>query len=176
MRRLGYFAVSIVLTLALIFGVRSFANMIFNAKPPEKPAIEIPPLREAKQQAPKQAAAGGGEKAEVQQAAATPDPKRGKKVFNKCKACHFADQQKNKVGPYLLGVVGRPVASVEGFKYSDAMKAKASELGTWTEENLMKFLADPKGVVPGTKMGFAGLKKEQDRKDVIAYLKELAGK
>ena len=175
MRRLGYFAVSIVLTLALVFGVRSFANLIFNAKPPEKPAIEIPPLREAKQEAPKQAA-GGGKTAEAQQtaAAAGPDPKRGKKVFNKCKACHFADQKKNKVGPHLLGVVGRPVASVEGFKYSDAMKAKAAEFGTWTEENLMKFLADPKGVVPGTKMGFAGLKKEQDRRDVIAYLKELA--
>ena len=71
-------------------------------------------------------------------------------------------------------MVGRPVASVEGFKYSDAMKAKAAEFGTWTEENLMKFLADPKGVVPGTKMTFAGLKKEQDRRDLIAYLKELA--
>ncbi len=177
MRRLGYFAVSIVLTLALIFGVRSFANMIFNAKPPAKPAIEIPPLREAKKEAPKQEATAGNEKkAETQQAAAAagPDPKHGKKVAAKCKACHFLDQKKNKVGPYLLGVVGRPVASVEGFKYSDAMKAKAAEFGTWTEENLMKFLADPKGVVPGTKMTFAGLKKEQDRRDLIAYLKELA--
>ena len=177
MRRLGYFAVSIVLTLALIFGVRSFANMIFNAKPPARPAVEVPPLREAKKEAPKQeAAAEGGQKAEAQQAAAAagPDPKHGKKVFAKCKACHFADQKKNKVGPYLLGVVGRPVASVEGFKYSDAMKAKAAEFGTWTEENLMRFLENPKGVVPGTKMTFAGLKKEQDRRDVIAYLKELA--
>ncbi len=174
MRRLGYFAVSIVLTLALIFGVRSFANMIFNARPPAKPAVEVPPLREAKAAA-KQEAGGGQQQAEAQPAAASaPDAKRGKKVFNKCKACHFADQEKNKVGPHLVGIVGRPVASVEGFKYSGAMKAKAAELGTWTEENLMRYLADPKGVVPGNKMAFGGLKKEQDIKDVIAYLKEAA--
>ena len=185
MRRLGYFAVSIVLTLALILGVRTFANMVFNAKPPARAAIEVPPMRgaqkeEKKAEAPKKEAAATGEQktAEAQPAAAAsgPDPKHGKKVFAKCKACHFADKEKHKVGPHLVGVVGRPVASAEGFKYSDAMKAKAAELGAWTEENLMKYLENPKGVVPGTKMSFAGLKKEQDRRDVIAYLKSLAGK
>ena len=104
------------------------------------------------------------------------DPEAGKKVFNKCKACHYADKKKNKVGPYLLGVVGRPVASVEGFKYSKAMKAKAAELGTWTEENLDKYLENPKKVVPGNRMAFAGLKKPEDRANVIAYLKSLAEK
>ena len=175
MRRLGYFAVSIVLTLALIFGVRTFANMVFSAKPPAKPAIEVPSLREAKQQEKKGGAAQKQDDAGTAVASAEPDPKKGKKVFNKCKACHFADKEKHKVGPHLVGVVGRPVASADGFKYSDAMKAKAAEFGTWTEENLMKFLENPKGVVPGTKMTFAGLKNEQDRKDVIAYLKSLGG-
>ncbi len=104
------------------------------------------------------------------------DPAKGEKVFRKCKACHFADKKKNKVGPYLLGVVGRPVASVEGFKYSKAMKAKAAELGTWTEENLDKYLENPKKVVPGNRMAFAGLKKAEDRANVIAYLKSLAEK
>ena len=104
------------------------------------------------------------------------DPAKGKKVFNKCKACHFADKKKNKVGPYLLGVVGRPVASVEGFRYSKAMKAKAAELGTWTEENLDKYLANPKKFVPGNKMAFVGLKKAEDRANVIAYLKSLTEK
>jgi cytochrome c len=92
----------------------------------------------------------------------------GKKVFNKCKACHTAEDQKNKVGPYLGGVVGRKAGSVEGFKYSDAMKDSAL---TWDEETLDKFLTKPKDLVPGTKMSFAGLRKEEDRKALIEYLK-----
>ena len=201
MRTLMNVAVSIVLALALIFGVRAFANMIFSAKPPARPAIEIPKVEEAKAEKKEEAKAdkkedaakpeaqaqAGGEAAggaaaggEATTAAAQPaaagagDPAKGKKVFNKCKACHFADKEKNKVGPYLKGVVGRPVASVEGFKYSDALKAKAGELGTWTEENLKKWLSGPKKLVPGNKMAFAGLKKEQDILDVIAYLKSVA--
>ncbi len=102
------------------------------------------------------------------------DPEKGKKVFNKCKACHFVDKEKNKVGPYLKGVVGRKAASVEGFKYSKAMKAKGEEGLVWTEENLDQYLAAPKKFVPGNKMAFAGLKKAEDRANVIAYLKSMA--
>ncbi len=101
------------------------------------------------------------------------DAAKGKKVFNKCKACHYADKKKNKVGPYLVGVVGRKAASVEGFKYSKAMKAKGAEGLVWTEENLDKYLTAPKKFVPGNKMAFAGLKKAEDRANVIAYLKTL---
>ncbi len=101
------------------------------------------------------------------------DPAKGKKVFNKCKACHFADKKKNKVGPYLVGIVGRKAASVEGFKYSKAMQAKAAEGLVWTEENLDKYLEKPKKFIPGNKMAFAGLKKAEDRANVIAYLKTL---
>jgi len=183
MRMLLNAVVGIVLALALVFGVRAFANMMFNAKPPAKPAIEIPKVEEAKPQDQKeeaakpaaQAAAGGEQPAAAQPAAAAaPDPAKGKKVFNKCKACHFADKEKNKVGPHLVGIIGRPVASVEGFKYSDAMKGKAGEIGTWTKENLHKYLANPKGFVPGNKMAFGGLKKPEDIDNLLAWFESLA--
>ncbi len=102
------------------------------------------------------------------------DPEKGKKVFNKCKACHFVDKEKNKVGPYLKGVVGRKAASVEGFKYSKAMQKKAEEGLVWTEENLAQYLKAPKKFVPGNKMAFAGLKKDEDIANVIAYLKQFS--
>ncbi len=180
MRMLINAVVGTVLALALVFGVRAFANMMFNAKPPAQPVIEIPEVEEAKPQEKKQEAAspaaGGGQAVAAAQpaAAAGPDPAKGKKVFNKCKACHFADKDKNKVGPHLVNIINRPVASVEGFKYSDAMKAKAAELGTWTKENLAQYLADPKGFIPGNKMAFAGLKKQADIDNLLAYLESLA--
>ncbi len=102
------------------------------------------------------------------------DPAKGKFVFNKCKTCHFADQERNKVGPHLVGIVGRKAAAVEGYKYSKAMQAKAAEGLVWTEENIDKYLAAPRKFIPGNKMAFVGLRKEQDRANVIAYLKSLA--
>jgi len=103
--------------------------------------------------------------------AGPPDAKAGKAVFGKCKACHTADKAgKSGVGPVLYGIVNRPVASVAGFKYSDAMKAKASE--SWTPQLLDAYLKDVKGTVKGTKMAFAGLPKDKDRADLIAYLAE----
>ena len=126
----------------------------------EQPAAEAPAEQQTAQAPAAEPAAGGAG-----------DPAAGKKVFNKCKACHFVDKEKNKVGPYLKGVVGRKAAAVEGFKYSEAMKAKAAEGLVWTEENLKAYLAAPKKFVPGNKMAFAGLKKEKDIADVIAYLK-----
>jgi len=100
------------------------------------------------------------------------DAEAGKKVFNKCKACHALEEGKNKVGPSLHGVIGRAAASVQGFKYSKAM----SESGlTWDEATIKKYIAKPKDVVPGTRMAFAGLKKEADIEDVIAYIKANGG-
>ena len=97
------------------------------------------------------------------------DIKAGEKVFKKCKACHLVDQEKNKTGPHLVGIVGRPVATVESYKkYSKAMKE--SNL-VWDEATLDAYLAKPNTFLKGTKMVFAGLKKEKDRKDLIAYLK-----
>ncbi len=99
------------------------------------------------------------------------DPAKGAKVFKKCKACHAIEAgNKKKQGPNLYGIVGRAAASVEGFKYSKAMRASGL---TWDEATLDKYLAKPKKLVPKTRMAFAGLRKESQRKDVIAYLKSV---
>lgn len=102
-------------------------------------------------------------------AQATGDAAAGEKVFNQCKACHTIEAGKNRVGPSLHGVVGRQAGSVEGFTYSPAMKSSGL---TWTPENLDKYLTDPKAMVLGNKMAFAGLKKPEDRANVIAYLSQ----
>ena len=98
------------------------------------------------------------------------DPEQGAKVFNKCKTCHVADEEKNRVGPHLVGIVGRPAASVESYKYSPAMQESGI---IWEEEILDQYLANPKDIVPKGKMQFAGLRDEGERADVIAYLKSL---
>ena len=101
------------------------------------------------------------------------DVKKGKRVFNKCKACHvIKDGKKSRAtGPNLYGVIGRKAASLDDFMYSSAMKASGL---TWDEETLDKYLVKPKKLVPKTKMSFAGLKKEKDRVNVIAYIKKLS--
>ena len=99
------------------------------------------------------------------------DAAAGEKVFKKCKACHAVGEgAKNKVGPLLNGIVGNEIASVEGFKYSKAFMAKKEEGLVWTAEALDEYLTKPKAYIKGTKMSFAGLKKEQQREDLIAYL------
>lgn len=98
------------------------------------------------------------------------DPALGKAQFNKCAACHSIKPGENKIGPSLHGIVGRPAHSIEGFSYSDAMKAYNV---TWTDEELNKYLENPRGVVAGTKMIFVGLKKEDERANLIAYLNTL---
>ena len=99
------------------------------------------------------------------------DADAGEKVFRKCSACHKAEDGANAVGPYLYGVVGRPVDSADGYaSYSGALEKVAE---TWTPENLNAFLTKPAGFAPGTTMGFAGLPKIEDRANVIAYLDSL---
>ncbi len=99
------------------------------------------------------------------------DAAAGEKVFRKCKACHqVGDGAKNRIGPMLNGIVGNEIASVEDFKYSKAFLAKKEEGLIWTEEALDTYLTKPKKFIPGTKMSFSGLKKEQQRADIIAYL------
>ncbi|MCX7560393.1 c-type cytochrome [Sulfitobacter sp. F26204] len=99
----------------------------------------------------------------------------GEKVFKKCKSCHqVGEGAKNRSGPVLTNVVGKPAGAVEGFKYSKPMKAAAEEGLIWTEAELSAFLAKPKAYMKGTKMSFAGLKKDGDLAAVIEYLKSVA--
>ena len=104
---------------------------------------------------------------------AAADATAGEKVFRKCMACHaVGDGAKNKVGPQLNGIVGAKAGAVEGFKYSKALLEKAEEGLIWDAESLALFLEKPKGFIPKTRMSFPGLKKEEDRADVIAYLEQ----
>ena len=108
--------------------------------------------------------------ASVAPAFAAGDAAKGAKVFKKCKACHVVDSAKNKVGPSLQGVVGRTPGSVAGFKYSSAMTGFGASGQVWDAATLDAFLTKPKALVKGTKMSFPGLKKADQRADVIAYL------
>lgn len=100
------------------------------------------------------------------------DADLGKKVFNKCIVCHDAARNRNKVGPSLLGVVGRTAGTLEsyGTRYSEAMVAAGEDGLVWDEANLAEYLHAPREKVPGNRMAFAGLTKDEDIANVIAYL------
>ena len=101
------------------------------------------------------------------------DPEAGKKVVKKCLACHTLKPGKKKVGPSLHGVVGRTPGTLDDFKYSKAMIAFGETGAVWDGETLDRFLTKPRNFVKGTRMSFPGLKKEADRANVIAYLKQV---
>jgi cytochrome c len=105
-------------------------------------------------------------------ALAAGDPAKGMQIFKKCQVCHSIDAGVNKIGPSLHAVVGRKAGTLPGYNYTDAMKNSGF---TWDEATLDKYLINPRKVVPGTRMVFVGLPKEQDRLDVIAYLKQAGG-
>lgn len=98
------------------------------------------------------------------------DAAAGERVFNKCRPCHqIGEGARNSVGPELNGVIGRHSGIVPGYNYSDANKASGL---TWDEATFRRYIRDPRGVVPGTKMTFSGLTRDRDVDDVLAYLKQ----
>ena len=106
-------------------------------------------------------------------AAQSGEPAKGERLFNQqCKTCHTVDKGgANKVGPNLWSIVGRKKASHDGFSYSSALQSKG---GDWSYEDINHMIVKPQGYVRGTKMAFAGLAKEQDRADVIAFLRTMS--
>jgi len=106
--------------------------------------------------------------------AATPalpqgDPVRGKEIYGRCGACHSL--ARNRTGPKHCGLFGRAAGGVAGFRYSKAMRDSGI---VWTRDTLDAFLKDPRGLVPGTRMGYAGVDKSRDRADLIAYLEAVS--
>jgi len=97
------------------------------------------------------------------------DPVAGDKAFGKCRACHSTAPGDNKIGPTLYGVIGRLAGTVEGYNYSKPNKESGI---TWTEQEMFDYLENPRKKIPGTKMAFAGIKKPEERADLIAWLQE----
>lgn len=94
----------------------------------------------------------------------------GERVFKRCKGCHRVEPERSGVGPTLHGVVGGRIAGVPHYEYSEAMRSYAEATGVWSAERLDAYLADPRGIVPGTSMAFAGVPKAGDREALICYL------
>lgn len=100
------------------------------------------------------------------------DPTNGQKVFKQCQTCHFIEPGKNFTGPTLYGIIGRKAGTVEKFSYSKANRESGK---IWSEQVMFDYLENPRKAIPGTKMSFIGLKKPQDRADVIAYIQMNSG-
>lgn len=160
---------ALLFTCLVLLALNITAGAIFSPAKPGKPGYEI-----ATQQPGDAGKASAPAEPEVPIATllASADPKTGEATAKQCAACHtFNKGGSNRVGPNLWNIVGRPKASGAGFNYSAAMKAKGGE---WTYDDLNKFLANPKGFVPGTNMTFAGLSRGKQRADMVAYLRSLA--
>lgn len=169
---LNKMAGALLATVFIIMSVRLASDALFEKEAPEKPGFAI-----AAAEAAEGGEASGGEAAAPELIApllAAADAAAGETIFKKCAACHTGDKGgANKVGPNLYGIVGRPVASHEGFNYSAGMKEYGAGK-SWDYETLSQFVHKPKALVKGTAMGFAGLAKPEERANLIAYLRTLS--
>src|SRR6266581_8556226 len=158
-----------VLGTCLVLLVTSFtASALFSPQMPAKPGFEIA-VKETEGGA-KEAAAAPSEP--IEKLLQTASVEKGASAAKKCQTCHtFAKGDKNGVGPNLYAIVGDKKGEGRGFNFSAAMKGKG---GAWTIDDLNQFITNPKGFVPGTAMGFAGIQKDSERADVLAYLNSLS--
>lgn len=159
-------------TLLFAMGLNILADSIFSKPAHVVAGYALP----AEEEQPATAAAGPAAAAEpLPVLLAKADAKKGEAGVKACASCHsFEKGGPNKVGPGLYGIVNHAKGAHEGFKYSAAMQERAAKGEKWTFENLDAFIANPKGYLPGTAMGYAGLKEADRRADVLAYLRSLA--
>ncbi len=159
---------AILLVALLIIGISKISNVIFYVDKPEKPgyAVEVEQISSASTTAKDEVE----EKIDIVALMAMGNIASGEKIFKKCAACHSINKGgKNKIGPALYNVVGRKVGGVDDYKYSKALASYDKE---WNFEELNGFLLKPAKWIKGTKMAYAGLRKEEDRASIIKYLNE----
>ncbi len=160
---------AILMVALLVIGIGKLSNVIFYVEKPETPgySVEVEQSTVAVSQV---TAETTEEKVDMSALMAMGDLATGEKVFKKCAACHsIVKGGKNNIGPALYNVVGRKVGAVDDYKYSKALSAYGKE---WTFEELNGYLIKPAKWIKGTKMAFAGLRKEKDRASVILYLNQ----
>ena len=158
---------AILLTALIIIGIGKFTDILFHVEKPEQSAYKVDGLETASASV-DPTEAKEEEKIDIAQLLAMGDLAHGQKVFKKCSACHMiANDGKNMIGPNLWGVIGRKAGSIGDYKYSKAMIAYGKN---WSFEEMNSYLIKPQAYIKGTKMAFAGLRKEKDRSSVILYM------